>query len=348
MMPGAWTRDEIVSQPAIWEMTLAECAAQLGGIPRSFASAPIIATGCGSTYYLALYAAAVLRGAGLQAWALPASELVYLPEEQLPHAFDLLAISRSGTTSETVWAVERYRQRAQLGQVTVISCVPDTPLAAQADVLLLAPHAQERSIAQTRSFTSMTLLARALAGWLGGDPQPTARLGRLPQSLAALIAREAPLAQQIGSDLSIDRFFFLGNGALYGIACEAMLKTKEMTCSWSEAFHPLEFRHGPMSVAGAGALVVGLISESAAAAEIAVLREMRRLGSRTLALVERRGSHDWSGVDTVIELGSGLEDGECAVLYLPILQWIAFHRALAKGLDPDRPTNLTAVVQLER
>jgi glucosamine--fructose-6-phosphate aminotransferase (isomerizing) len=349
MTAGEHTRLEIASQPAVWQATLDDLASQqeqLRAQLADMAGSPLVVTGCGSTYYLSLATAAALRGDGLAATAAPASELALFSDQQPRGDFTLLAISRSGTTTETLWAVERYRRERPAGRVVAITCVPQTPLIERATTTLLAARAQEQSVAQTRSFTSMALLGQALAGFLAGDPGRLERLRRLPTALSGLIERAGELPRAIGGDLGIERFFFLGNGALYGIACEAMLKTKEMTCSWSEAYHTLEFRHGPMSVVDNRSLVVGLISDSAAEAEIKVLQHMRRLGARTLALTESAGAHDWSSVDQVIELRSGLGEWERGPLYLPLIQWIAFHRALAKGLDPDHPVNLSAVITL--
>jgi glucosamine--fructose-6-phosphate aminotransferase (isomerizing) len=73
---------------------------------------------------------------------------------------------------------------------------------------------------------------------------------------------------------------------------------------------------------------------------------MQGLGARTLALVEDASVFtDWQA-DHVIELHSGLDEWERGLLYLPVLQRMAYYRAMAKGLDPDRPNNLTAVVEL--
>ncbi|MGL4648042.1 MAG: SIS domain-containing protein, partial [Caldilineaceae bacterium] len=247
----------------------------------------------------------------------------------------------------TLWAMEAYRRHAGAdGRIVAITCVPTTPMVEGADVLLLADAAQEQSVAQTRSYTSMALLCQVLAALLEENPARVQAAARLPVLLEALVQGSGAMAEAIGADLSLDRFFYLGSGAFYGIACEAMLKTKEMTTSWSEAYHTLEFRHGPMSVVAPSALVVGLISETAADAEIAVLRQMKGLGGRTLALCESRGGRDWSGVDTVIELQSGLDDWQRPLLCLPCVQWLAFQRALAKGLDPDIPQNLSQVIVL--
>ena len=125
-----------------------------------------------------------------------------------------------------------------------------------------------------------------------------------------------------------------------------MLKTKEMTRSWAEAFHPLEFRHGPMSVVDDNTLMVCLVSDSEQVAEARVVRDMQKLGARILVLTDDASRMDWSGIEYVVELRSGLNEWERGALYLPFIHWMDYYRTLAKGLDPDQPTNLTAVVEL--
>ena len=73
------------------------------------------------------------------------------------------------------------------------------------------------------------------------------------------------LAQSIGADLDLDRFYFLGSGPRYGLACELSLKMKEMSLTHSEPFHFMEFRHGPMSMVTESTVIVGLRLGSAIA-----------------------------------------------------------------------------------
>lgn len=350
MIPGSFTDFEINSQPEVWQATLQRVQEQWDSLApqaKAFTSHPMVVIGCGSTYYLSLATAAVLRQAGVQAWAFPSSELVYFPLEVLPKGFNLLAISRSGTTSETLWAIERYRKQFPQGKVAVITCVPETPMVQQADLLLIAPDAQEQSVAQTRSFTSMTLLGQALAALATGDAARLQRLNGLPARLGKLLPEYTGLFEELGANPSLNRYFFLGSGPLYGIANEAMLKTKEMSSTWAEAFHFLEFRHGPMSVANENALVVGLVSDSAPEAELRVLREMKQLGAHTLAMVEHAANLDVQGIDHMVELRSGLNEWERGVFYLPLIQRMAYAHALSKGMNPDRPENLSAVIRLD-
>lgn len=97
------------------------------------------------------------------------------------------------------------------------------------------------------------------------------------------------LAREVGENLNYDRFYFLGSGIRYGLACEVNLKMKEMTLTHSEPFHFLEFRHGPMSMVNENAVVVGMVSELNARHEKAVLEEMENLGGRIVALSEADG-----------------------------------------------------------
>ena len=146
--------------------------------------------------------------------------------------------------------------------------------------------------------------------------------------------------------MALQRFFFLGNGPLFGLACEAMLKMKEMSLSYSEAYHTLEFRHGPKSMADGSALVIGLLSPNGLAQELAVLSDMQVLGARRMAITESAADLAPGAAGEQVFLQSGLSQANRIVLYLPVLQLLAYQRAMAKGLDPDGPRNLTAVVTL--
>jgi glucosamine--fructose-6-phosphate aminotransferase (isomerizing) len=345
----SYTWQEIVSQPQVWHSTLEAFDAQRATL-KEFLDGTIYdqvaVFGCGSTHYLSQAAAATLgHRTGVLARPFPSSELMLFPDALPAGETLLLAVSRSGKTTETLWALDGFR-KARGGACLAVTCHPESLLAQQADYVLAAPDAQERSVAQTRSFVSMYILTQALAATLAGDETTLARLHRLPDALEDLTSRLGGLPRLLGEDLGIQRFFFLGAGPLYGLANEAMLKMKEMTLSYAEAYHPMEFRHGPMSMVNEHALVVGLLSDTSLAQDIHVLKDMQALGAQTLAIVESADAFAGWRPDHVIELCSGLGEWERGALYLPPLQRMAYHRAVAKGLNPDRPTNLTAVVEL--
>jgi len=343
------TWQEILSQPQVWLATLRGFVSAQSTLEEFLDQASfdhILVAGCGSTHYLAQTAATTLTHCtDISASAFPSSELWLVSNAVFADRTLLLAISRSGTTTETLRALRRFRESND-GPVLAVTCYPESTLAQQADFVLAAPAAQEQSVAQTRSFTSMFMLIQALVAALAHDEEKLERLHRLPDALTSLVRRLGDLPQQLGENRSLDRFFFLGGGPFYGLANEAMLKTKEMSLSYAEAYHPLEFRHGPMSMVNQGALVVGLLSDAGRAEELRVLADMKELGASTLALSEDDLSLADSSLDYLVEMHSGLGEWERGPLYLPILQRLAYHRAIAKGLNPDQPHNLTSVVRL--
>jgi len=340
---------EILSQPQAWRATLQEIqhkAAAARDLWRSHERPEVIFTGCGSPYYLARSAAATFQGLlGVPAQVHPASDIMLFPDLTLPAKRPrlLIAISRSGTTTELLKAIEVAAGRDHNPTIG-ITCYDDTALVQAASLTLVARAAQEQSLAQTRSFTSMLLAAQGVIGALA-DHTPSDAWLRLPDDCAALLEQHRALAEQLGRDASFERFFFLGSGPLYGLACEAMLKMKEMSLSYSEAYHFLEFRHGPMSMVNRKTLIVGLLTKRGLAHELAVLSEMQALGARVLAITPVELAAGL--VDYQVVLPPELADLERGALYLPILQLMTFYRALHNGLNPDLPANLNAVVHLD-
>ncbi len=342
---GQHTYSEIVTQADAWQGSLAavrEQSAALGEwLNRPWGET--VFTGCGSTYYLSLTAATIWRRwTHLAARGVPGSEAWLFPDTALPATAAplLVAVSRSGETTETLRAVDVYEARHGRDWLT-IGCYDGRPLGERAPLAVIGRATEEESVAQTRSFTAMLVMAQAVALIAaGGD---VAALDALPDAARRVIGQYEGLAKALGEDMTIQRFTFLGSGVYYGLACEAMLKMKEMSLSGSEAFHSLEFRHGPKSVVGPDMLVVGLVSDAIRDQEAAVLAEMRELGAKVLAIAENA---DGLPADYTVSLASGLDDAARAPLALPTLQLLAYYRAMAKGLNPDRPTNLTTVVTL--
>ena len=331
------TYREIKSQTEAWAQALE--LARAVSLPDATQYEQVIFTGCGSTYYLSLVAAALYQElTGRAARAVPASELLLNPQIVMQNNISqlLFAISRSGTTTETVRAAEKFKAEKR-GNVLIISNY-DAALSRLADVSIVIDQGQEESMAQTRSFASMFVAISVLCVRMAGQDDMLDAMNKLPETGDRLINKYESFARELGENLDFDRFYFLGSGIRYGLACEVNLKMKEMTLTHSEPFHFLEFRHGPMSMVNENAVVVGLLSDANRVHEARVLTEMKMLGATVVALGES---------DADVEFGSQIPESVRGVLYLPVLQLMAFHRSVAKGLNPDRPNNLTAVVKLE-
>jgi len=338
MAHGEITLSEIKSQPQIWAQALSMFEKQVDEALNFWQHGKfdqVIFTGCGSTYYLGVIGATLFQTmTDIPAKAYSASELMLFPESNFDRKRRtlLICVSRSGTTRETVEAARLFRQHAS-GSIAVVTCQSDSPLAQQADLLLAIDSAQEQSRVQTRSFSSMTVVITALAAALGG--QEWRSLKTLPDVLDKLLITSDDLMRQLGEDLSITRFVFLGSGAQYGLACEAMLKMTEMTRVPTVSYHILEFLHGPRYATDSHTLIVGLVSDSIHAEEVKALQASTFRKARVLALAEADQGVGLGDLDFPLLLESGIPEWGRIILYLPPLQMLCFHQAIQRGYDPD-------------
>ena len=334
---GEITLSEIKSQPETWAAAMTEFGRQVDQATAFWAAErfdQVIFTGCGSTYYLGVIGASLLQAAtGTPARAYSASELMLFPKSYFAPGRKtlLICVSRSGTTRETVEAARLLHQH-DAGRVLVVTCQSDSPLAKSADLLIAIDAAQEQSRVQTRSFSSMAVVITALAAALG--KQNWRELEALPAALERLLAQSESLTRELGEDLRINQFAFLGSGAQYGLACEAMLKMTEMSRIFSVSYAILEYLHGPRYAADAQTLVIGLVSDSVYDEEVRALQPLAQRRARVLALAES----DHGGLadlDYSLLLGSGIPEWGRTILYLPPLQLVGFHQAIQRGFDPD-------------
>lgn len=337
-MQNQFTRYEIATQVDAWQNALETLQHNQQAITTLWQQNhydQVIVTGCGSTHYLSLAAANTMQSTlGLPTRAVPASELILHPESvYIKDSRPLLiAVSRSAETTETVQAVRDFRARYG-DDVVVITCYEGRPLNDMAKLALVAPAGQEESIAQTRSFSAMLVLVEGFTRILAGQPIDAQAITHDNAAIQSLQDFVAPYSDPD----KVRQYFYLGSGPRYGLAAEAMLKMKEMSLTHAEAYHPLEFRHGPMSMVDEQTVIVGLLGKEGYQAEYDVLTEMRALGGKTLCIAPHPDA------DYVIRAD---EPTPTLVQYMPLIQWLAYSRAVQKGLNPDRPRNLESVVHL--
>ncbi len=347
------TWNEILSQGNIWQTVLGEIqesTAVAEFLGESNGKLEFLFVGCGTSFYLAEAAAiSWTLLTGKPARAIPASEILLFPQLVRAEGSGLHAvvISRSGRTSEAVRAANVLRQELRVRTVGITCCGQTSDLEKACDATIKLSAADEQSTVMTRSFTSMLLCLQDLAAQHAGNAQFVKSL----QSMATEFAVRIPaLAEQIENFVTQHTFAdyaFLGQGAFHGLAREAALKVMEMSCSYSQFFHALEFRHGPKAIVSPATCLTFLLSETGKDAETEVLEEMKQLGGVTVAVCNRANADIRRASDLVIELD--LEAPELALLAPSIVpcQLLGYFTAMAKGLNPDRPKNLTRVVILD-
>jgi fructoselysine-6-P-deglycase FrlB-like protein len=230
---ASFVEAEIATQPACWRQAAALATRVSAALPARGARVAIL--GCGTSLFVGQAMAALREAAGHgETDAFPASEV---PRGRRYDA--VLALSRSGTTSEVLAALDALSGAA----ATTIAVTADgaAPLAARVDHAVVLDFADEQSVVQTRFATTALALIRAAAG---EALEPVAAAGE-----RALEAELPPPCDEVA---------FLATGWRVGLAREAALKLREAAGLRSEAHPALEYRHGPISAAGPETLVWAL------------------------------------------------------------------------------------------
>ncbi|AQT81396.1 sugar isomerase [Mycolicibacterium litorale] len=282
---------EIASQPELWHSTAA------AGVPQ-FVTAPgrrMLVIGCGTSAFVAMSYATLREDAGYGE-----TDWAYASEIPAHRRYDaVLAITRSGTTTEVITALRRL----DAGTKVVITAVPGGPLASTVDHELALEYADEASVVQTRFPTSVLVALRCA---LGHDLTRALADGRR--------AVEHPLPVD---PADYRHYVYLGTGWTVGLAHEAALKMREAAQAWSESYPAMDYRHGPIAVAGPGSLVWIF-----GPAPDGLVEQVAQTGATVVT----------SDLDPLAQL---VQAQRCAV-----------EAAKAKGLNPDQPRGLTRSVVL--
>lgn len=219
---------ELASQPETWARA-ASLVDEQSLLPRR--GARIAVVGCGTSWFIAQsYAWLRETGGHGETDAFAASEAF------VERGYDaVVALTRSGTTTEVLQLVEGLR-----GRVRTVGVIGDasSPLVDLVDDAITLPFADERSVVQTRFATTALALFRASLGEDLGTAVRDAERATTEELDPALVAAE--------------QFTFLGRGWSVGLAHEAALKMREASQSWTESYPAMEYRHGPISIAAPG------------------------------------------------------------------------------------------------
>jgi fructoselysine-6-P-deglycase FrlB-like protein len=184
--------------------------------------------GCGTSWFMAGAYAIAREEAG-------AGETDFFAASEFPahRRYDkVVAISRSGTTTEVVRAVE-----TSTAPVVTITALPDGPVAAASAAVIPLAFADEQSVVQTVFATTALMLLRASLG---------TSLAPVIEQAASVLRGDFPLPAAV---VNAEQYTFLGQGWAYGLAQEAALKMREAAQLWTESYPQMEYRHGPIAIA---------------------------------------------------------------------------------------------------
>jgi glutamine---fructose-6-phosphate transaminase (isomerizing) len=345
---------EIIGQRTAWEEAVQVCKENKAQITEYLdirKPSEIFFTGCTSPYYAGTCAAAFWRSeTGMEAKAIPSSELVLYPAYYYPNPTGnpiLIALSRSGKTTETLLAVEEFNRRYP-GRVIVIGCNPESQLTKMASLNLLLPKSAENTIPQTRSLSAMYLSALLITSYYTGQVETIEALHQAPSKVDSILEGSDAKVKVLIDGREFKNIFVLGSGPLYGMALEIGLKLMEMTTTDAFSYPFLESRHGPRSLIDENTLVIGMYSRGGLKYEAQLMNELTtRHGATTLAIVPQAG-WETGRVSASISVNSDWPDGYLGLAYLPVGQLASFYCAAAKGLNPDTARHHTPYVEIQR
>jgi glucosamine--fructose-6-phosphate aminotransferase (isomerizing) len=309
---------------------------------------------CGTTYYAGMVGKIWFEKlARLPVEVDFASELRYR-DPVYPKDGVALFVSQSGETADTLAAL---RDAKQHGQTTIaIVNVPESSIAREADIVVPTFAGPEIGVASTKAFTTqltaLFLLTLTLAKQRGRlDAAQEARwlqaLRHLPAAIQAVLALEPSIIAWAERFAKKENALFLGRGLHYPIALEGALKLKEISYIHGEAYPAGELKHGPLALVDADMPVVAIAPNDALLEKLkSNLQEVRARGGELYVIAD---------ADSQIPSSEGvhvLRLPEHAGLLSPIvhtipLQLLAYHTAVLRGTDVDKPRNLAKSVTVE-
>ncbi len=315
----------------------------------------VLILACGTSYYSGLVAKYWLESlAGLPTQVEIASEYRYRESIPDPNAL-VVVVSQSGETADTLAALRHARSLGQ--KLTLAICnVASSAMMRETRLKFLTHAGVEIGVASTKAFTTQLVALFLLALTLaklgkklpGKEEQKHLRsLRHLPKAIAAALALEPQLISWAGRFAKKEHALFLGRGLHYPIALEGALKLKEISYIHAEAYPAGELKHGPLALVTAAMPVVTVAPNDALLEKLkSNMQEVRARGGELYVLAD---------ADTRIAASEGVNVVRLPehygllspILHVVPLQLLAYHTALARGSDVDKPRNLAKSVTVE-
>ena len=291
--------------------------------------------GCGSSYYLPIAVSYHIRRIlNITAYPFTGYGTVRYPDTRFENnkKYLIIAISRSGESSETVNALESLKKNSRFNTIS-LTCESNSAITKLSDKSLVLEFVDEKSIVMTQAVSSMIFALQIAMKDRGIDI--------IPELLQDIIDNASSLFERI--DLKqFSHFVYLGYDEYLGIASEGALKVREMALCHSEVYETLEYRHGPKSLVSRNSLICFLPSSESFKDEERVSIEMRQLGATTINVSPWYSDNFDIWIDTKLDV----IDRSDMVLRLVPLQILALKKAIQKGINPDKPMHLTKTVKL--
>jgi glucosamine--fructose-6-phosphate aminotransferase (isomerizing) len=315
----------------------------------------VLIVACGTSYHAGLVARQWIESlAGIRCAVEIASEYRYRDSVPDPRTL-VVAISQSGETADTLAALEHARSLGQKHSLAICN-VAESALVRATQLRFLTRAGPEIGVASTKAFTtqlaSLLLLAMTIAkqrGKLasGREAELLEALRALPSILTRALATEGAVTDW-SAQFSLRRHaLFLGRGIHYPIALEGALKLKEISYIHAEAYPAGELKHGPLALVDATMPVIAIAPRGALLEKLkSNLQEVRARGGELFVMADEDASMGSGDNGHVIQMPPHPAIVSPIVHAVP-LQLLAYHAALCRGTDVDKPRNLAKSVTVE-
>lgn len=354
MQPALFfSHDEIVNQGYSLRQTLTYVQQRASELTAFFDQKDydeILFLACGSSYWLSLSAQeTVAENLHIRVSSVTSGDMLMNPGQYQRRYSRPLVIcpSRSGSTSETLSAVAWLK--AHYGcRVLALTEYGDSPLEAVADLTLHLPWANETSVCQTRSFSNLYLALVATAAYLSDNQVLIDDLNRYLDQIDSLSQRAEAFVQALLADQpNLTNLVTLGNGKLYGLACEGAYITVEMAQAPAHFFYTLEFRHGPIVMLNGSYLMVMFSNGDQNALENDLVTDMQINGASVLVVAPENNHHDGPNAANWVLSPPAGSGPEVVGLYGSLVtQLLAHYKALQAGVNPDQPKDLVPWIKI--
>jgi glucosamine--fructose-6-phosphate aminotransferase (isomerizing) len=315
----------------------------------------VLILACGTSYYAGLTAKYWIESvAKVPVNVEIASEYRY--RDSVPHPNTLVVtITQSGETADTLAALKHARSLGMEHTLTICN-VATSAMVRECALAYITRAGVEVGVASTKAFTTqlaalflLTLTLAQVNGRLSDDEEATylKQMRHLPVALAAVLALEPQIMAWADDFARKENALFLGRGIHYPIALEGALKLKEISYIHAEAYPAGELKHGPLALVTEEMPVVTIAPNDALLEKLkSNMQEVRARGGQLYVFAD---------VDSRITSGDGVHVIRLPehygllspILHVAALQLLAYHTALARGTDVDKPRNLAKSVTVE-
>ncbi|MCY3941769.1 MAG: glutamine--fructose-6-phosphate transaminase (isomerizing) [Gammaproteobacteria bacterium] len=310
---------------------------------------------CGSAFNAGLVARQWIQDfAKLPCTVEIASEYRYRPPPCPPNCL-FLAISQSGETADTLAATRAARERGYQA-VLALSNVATSSLVRNVEHSLLTRAGLEVGVASTKALltqlAALAMMALALARARGGSEAEirslTQEAAALPGLIEQLLEMDGRLAELAEHFRDREHVLFIGRGPMWPVAMEGALKLKELSYIHAEAYAAGELKHGPLALVDDRMMVVALAPNDGLLHKLrSNLEEVRARGGQLFVVSDPDANLGHQDGMIVLRLPAPATALQAPVLYTVPLQLLAYHVAVQKGNDVDRPRNLAKSVTVD-